>query len=197
MDLLDTLLGVQPGSAMDRIRARRSIARTHTQESYRALFTPGDADGFTPGERFAVGAYVGALHGGGALAAHYAAELAKHAPGLAGAVTSAAAATRADGPHGAYPAGPLSAENTPAPAFALPVDVAAALGPRLAAAFAHAHFLVFHPRDAAPERFVPLLAAGWTTPQIITLSQMVSFLAYQLRAAHGLAVLARHVGDTA
>jgi CMD domain protein len=197
MDLLDTLLGVPPGSAMDRIRARRSVARTHTQDSYRVLFTPEEPGGFAPAERFAVGAYVSALHGESPLAAHYAAELARRAPALAPLVAAAAEATRADGPHGAYPAGPLRAENTPAPAFVLPADVAAALGARLAAAFAHAHFLVFHPRDAAPERFAPLLAAGWTTPGIVTLSQMVSFLAYQLRAAHGLAVLARHVGDAA
>jgi CMD domain protein len=197
MDLLDTLLRVQPGSAMDRIRARRTIARKHTQESYRVLFTPEEPGGFTPDERFAVGAYVSALHGESPLAAHYAAELAQRAPALAPVVATAAQGTQADGPHGAYPSGPLSVENTPAPAFTLQADVAAALGPRLATAFAHAHFLVFHPRDAAPERFAPLLAAGWTTPEIVTLSQMVSFLAYQLRAAHGLAVLARHVGDAA
>lgn len=197
MDLLDTLLGVQPGSAMDRVRARRNIARTHTQESYRVLFTPEEPGGFTLSDRFAVGAYVSALHGESPLAAHYAAELARRAPALAPVVAAAAQATRAEGPHGAYPPGPLSAENTPAPGFALPADAAAALGPRLATAFAHAHFLVFHPRDAAAERFAPLLAAGWTTPEIVTLSQMVSFLAYQLRAAHGLAVLARHVGDAA
>jgi len=197
MDLLDTLLGVEPGSTMDRIRARRTIARTHTQESYRVLFTPEAPCGFTVSERFAVGSYVSALHGESPPAAHYAAELAQRAPALAAPIAAAVAATRADDPHGAYPAGPLSAENTPAPGFALPTEVASALGPRLAAALAHAHFLVFYPRDAAAERFAPLLAAGWMTPEIVTLSQMVSFLAYQLRAAHGLAVLARHVGDVA
>jgi CMD domain protein len=197
MDLLDTLLGVQPGSAMDRIRARRTTARTHTQESYRVLFTPDDPGDVAPAERFAIGAYVSALHGESPLARHYAAELAQRAPALAPVVVSAAQATHADGPHGAYPAGPLGAENTLAPAFTLPPDITTALGARLTAALAHAHFLVFHPRDAAPERFAPLIAAGWRTPEIVTLSQMVSFLAYQLRAAHGLAVLARHAGDAA
>jgi CMD domain protein len=197
MDLLDTLLGVTPGSPMDRIRARRPIARTHTQESHRVLLTPDSPGRFTEAERFAVAAYVAALHGESPLARHYAAGLAARAPELCAPVAAAAATTRADGPRGAYPPGPLSAEDTPAPVFALPPEAAGALGPRLAAAFAHAHFLVFHPRDAAPQRFAPLLAAGWSTPEIVSLSQLVAFLAYQLRAAHGLAVLARHVGDAA
>jgi CMD domain protein len=65
------------------------------------------------------------------------------------------------------------------------------LGARLAAAFDHAHLLVFHPRDAAPARLQALLDAGWsTTTDIVTLSQMIAFLSFQIRVAAGLRVLA-------
>jgi CMD domain protein len=189
-DLMDSLIGVARGSAMDAIRARRPAAREHAQASYRVLFEPDAPGAVSAAERWAVGAYVTALHGPGPVAAHYAAGLAAQDATLARAVAAAAQATRAPGPSGAYPAGPLSTEDTPAPAFALDAATAAALGPRLAAALAHTHYLVLHPRDAAPERFAPLLAAGWSTDGIVTLSQIVSFLAFQIRAVAGLAVLA-------
>ena len=64
------------------------------------------------------------------------------------------------------------------------------LGARLAAAFDHAHLLVFHPRDAAPARLQALLDAGWSTTDIVTLSQIIAFLSFQIRVAAGLRVLA-------
>jgi uncharacterized protein YciW len=50
--------------------------------------------------------------------------------------------------------------------------------------------LVFHPRDADPDAIQALLNAGWSNQGIVTLSQLVAFLAFQLRAAAGLRVLA-------
>ena len=94
------------------------------------------------------------------------------------------------GPYGRFPAGPLSVEDAIGPGFAIDAALAEALGPRLATALAHAHMLVFHPRDAAPEAFRPLLDAGWSTTGLVTLSQIVAFLAYQLRVVAGLRVLA-------
>jgi CMD domain protein len=64
------------------------------------------------------------------------------------------------------------------------------LGARLATAFDHAHLLVFHPRDAAPATLQSLLDAGWSTTDIVTLSQIIAFLSFQIRAAAGLRVLA-------
>lgn len=43
--------------------------------------------------------------------------------------------------------------------------------PRRAAAFEHVHLLVFHPRDATPVALQALLDAGWSTTDIVTLSQ--------------------------
>lgn len=190
MDLIDRLVGIAPGSPLDALRARRAVAREHSQKSHEALFAPADPGGFTPAERHAVAAYVTALHGEGPLAGHHAAELARLDPRLAEPVAAAAAATRTTGPYGRYPLGPLSGEDAPGPDPVLPAEVAAALGPRLAAGLLHAHFLVFHPRDAEPGRFAPLRAAGWTTDEIVTLSQIVAFLTYQIRVVAGLRVLA-------
>ena len=191
MDLIDHLVGIAPGSALDGIRARRAVARAQSVESYRVLFTPGAPGAVSIAERFAVGAYVTGLHGPSPTAEHYMAELKSRAPAaLAEAVAQAIAETHGTGPYGCFPKGPLSAENAPGAECAFSPPLAEALGPRLAAALTHAHFLIFHPRDAAPERFAPLLAAGWSTTEIVTLSQIVSFLTYQIRIVAGLRVLA-------
>ena len=50
--------------------------------------------------------------------------------------------------------------------------------------------LVFHPRDAAPALLQELLDAGWTTADIVTLSQIAAFLSFQIRVVAGLRVLA-------
>ncbi|MCY1551814.1 CMD domain protein [compost metagenome] len=54
----------------------------------------------------------------------------------------------------------------------------------------HAHLLVFHPRDASPAALQALLDAGWRTTEIVTLSQLVAFLAFQIRVVIGLRALA-------
>jgi CMD domain protein len=191
MDVIDTLAGIAPGSPMDAVRDGRKVAREHAQRSYEVLLTPDQPGDFTLAERFAIAAYVAGLHGAAPTVAHYAAGLATHGgEALAAAVAQAVDATRAEGPRGAYPPGPLSVEDTPAPSFALPVAVAQALGPKLAAGFAHTHYLVFHPRDAAAARFDPLKAAGWDEDGIVSLSQLVSFLTFQIRVVAGLSVLA-------
>ena len=50
--------------------------------------------------------------------------------------------------------------------------------------------LVLHPRDATPVHLQALLDAGWTTADVVTLSQLVAFLSYQVRVAAGLRTLA-------
>src|SRR5499426_921279 len=144
-DVIDALVGITPGSALDAIRGRRPEARAHAQATYRALFTPEALRSISAQERFAVGAFVAGLHGETAVAAAYAARLAA---------------------------------------------IRNALGPRLAAALEHTHMLVFHPRDAAPASLQALLDAGWSTTDIVTLSQIVAFLSFQIRVVIGLRTLA-------
>jgi len=60
---------------------------------------------------------------------------------------------------------------------------------RLAAALAHTHLLVYRPRDSSADALQTLLDAGWSTTGIVTLSQLVAFLNFQLRVVAGLTVL--------
>jgi CMD domain protein len=191
-DVIDTLAGIKPGSALDAIRHRRPVARDQAQASYRALFTPADPGGITPVERFAVAAFVTGLHGKSETASFYAAALADSGASteLRQAVDAAIVAAKGEGPYGSYPAGPLSREDTAGPTHRVAADASRVVGPRLAAAFDHMHVLVFHPRDAAPAALQELLDAGWSTTDIVTLSQIAAFLAFQIRVVAGLRVLA-------
>lgn len=189
-DVIDTLVGIAPGSRLDRIRAGRSQARENAQNSYLALFAPASTDGLSLGERFAVAAFVAGLHGQPAARDFYAADLARHADaGIVAAVADEVAVGTTLGPYGAYPAGPLSREDVDGPRHRVDPTRRAVLGKRLAAALDHAHMLVFHPRDADPAALQRLLDAGLSTTEVVTLSQLVAFLSFQIRVVAGLAVL--------
>lgn len=188
-DVIDHLVGIAPGSALDAIRARRPEARSQSEASYRALFEPADPAGITPTERFAVAVFVAGLHGAAEVAAFYRSRLGDGGA-LIEAIDAATTEAAGTGPYGRYPAGPLSREDQPGPVYRPGGDVAQRLGPRLAAAFAHLHLLVLHPRDADPASLQPLLDAGWSTTDIVTLSQIAAFLPFQIRVVAGLRVLA-------
>jgi len=191
IDVIDALVGIKPGSPLDSIRARRPEARAHAQATYRALFAPAEPGHVTAPERFAVGGFVAGLHGATAIAAYYGARLAESgaSASLKDAVDAATAEARTKGPYGRYPAGPLSREDTAGLSYRVGAATRQALGPRLAAAFEHVHMLVFHPRDAAPAALQALLGAGWSTTDIVTLSQIVAFLSFQIRVVTGLRTL--------
>ncbi|MBV9559446.1 MAG: CMD domain protein [Bradyrhizobium sp.] len=189
-DLIDRLLGITPGSRLDQIRAARPLARENSQKSYLALLQPTGFGGFPARERWAVAAFVASLHGEPATAAFYAAELCACDPALADIVVRAADRVATQGPYGRYPAGPLSAEDAPGPTYRAGDDDRAGLGPHLAAGLAHAHLLIFHPRDAGPDALHARLEAGWSTTDIVTLSQLVAFLSFQIRVVAGLRELA-------
>jgi CMD domain protein len=191
-DVIDALVGITPGSPLDAIRARRPEARAHAQATYRALFAPEALGNVTAQERFAVGAFVSGLHGATAVADRYAVRLAESgaSAALKEAVDAAIKETKTHGPYGRYPAGPLSREDSAGLRYRVEAATRRALGPRLAAAFEHVHMLVFHPRDAAPAALQALLDAGWSTTDIVTLSQIVAFLSFQIRVVSGLRTLA-------
>jgi len=182
-DIIDQLVGIQPGTKLDGIRAQRQQARDNAQASYLALFQPDSLADMSLSERHAVAVFVCVLHGKPDIAAFYAEDLGAEARMIE--VEAALAITT--GPYGKYPEGVLSAEDVAGPPYT--PGHAAALGPRLAAALAHAHLLVFHPRDAAPEALQALIDAGWSTTGIVTLSQLISFLSFQIRVVVGLRAL--------
>ena len=190
-DLIDRLAGVRPGGSVDALRRHRPATRDNAQASYDALFTDVDETHATGAERAAVAQFVALLHDDEVAAAHYAA-LARDAGGdaLADAIDDLTDDARTTGPYGRYPAdGPLAGESVDGVRLVFDDDRRSSLGERLAAALEHAHLLVFRPRESSPAALVALADAGWSTDGIVTLSQLVSFLAFQLRVAAGLRLL--------
>ncbi|WOI58325.1 esterase [Palleronia sp. LCG004] len=60
---------------------------------------------------------------------------------------------------------------------------------RLRALAAHADLIARRPGAAGPEDLAALQAAGITVPQIIALSELLAFVCFQIRIAHGLSLL--------
>jgi len=191
-DVIDLLAGLTADSPLALIRDRKKVTREHAQASYRALFEPTDASEVSVQERFALACFVAGLHAQDEIAAFYLSGLARSVPAEAilQALSAETAAGRTTGPYGAFPKGPLSAEDVAGPVYTVSKANQAALGVRLCAAFAHVHMLVFHPRDASAVHLQKLLDAGWSNTGIVTLSQLVAFLAFQIRAVVGLRALA-------
>jgi CMD domain protein len=193
-DIINLLAGIAPGSALDKARDNRAEAKKHAQASYDALFAPKDPGGFPLLERYAVAAFVAGLHGRPETKEYYADKLAATgaSPELRVALAGEIVEAHTHGPYGHFPKGPLSLENQEGLKYAVAPTPRHVLGQRLASAFEHVHMLVFHPRDAAPPSLQAMLDAGWSVTDIVTLSQLVSFLAFQIRVVTGLkAMLAR------
>ena len=191
-DLIDRLAGIAPGSPLDAVRAQRPEARANAQSSYEALFGGhggAGAEAMGAVERFAVAAFVAGLNQEPAAAEYYAGQLRERESAVAEAVADELAAARTSGPYGNYPPGPLSHESRDGLRYAVGSAAAEVLGSRLGAAVEHAHLLVFRPREATPGALQRLLDAGWSTDGIVTLSQLISFLNFQVRVVAGLRLL--------
>ena len=195
-DIIDHLAGIAPGSSLDTIRARRQQARDNAQKSYLSLFAPADFGDVPAADRHAVAAFVAGLHGEPAVTAFYLAKLAGRSE-LVDALKAEIERGKTRGPYGAFPAGPLSTENTTGLIYRVADDRKRVLGAKLAAILEHTHLLVFRPRDAAPAAIQALLDAGWSTNAIVTLSQLVSFLSFQVRSVAGLRTLGVSLGQRA
>jgi CMD domain protein len=195
-DIIDLLAGIEPGSRLDAIRAQRLQARENAQKTYAALFEPADFGEVSTAERHAVATFVAGLHGEPAAASFYLARFAAAADWseLVEAVKAEIDRGKTEGPYGAFPAGPLSAEDKAGLIYRVAADARRVLGVRLAAALEHAHLLVFRPRDASSTAMQALLDAGWSSTAIVTLSQLVAFLSFQLRTVAGLRTLGASLG---
>lgn len=217
-DIIDFLADLDPDSEISgpvaRLRHNRTQARDNAQQSFHALFEPEVPGDFTLAERYAVAAFVAGLHGGATAAARatsfYTDLLVDELEGdateeqasefvttLAAVVSDARAHVNASGvpaPYGVYREPDLADESVPGPEFRLTDRQRATFGPRLAAALEFAHLLVLHPRDSRAERLQPLASAGWSPTEVVRLTQLVAFLTFQIRTAHGLAVLAFSAG---
>ena len=187
-DIVDQIAGVTP--ALDELRRRRPVTREQLQASFDALFLPVSVEHVSQAERELVAAFATGLAGADdATAAFYAARATAADPERATVVLAEAVESAVAGPFGAYTELGLQAENSEGERYAPSDAVTAAVGERLAAALAHAHLLVFRPRESSSADLGRLLDAGWSTDGIVTLSQLVSFLAFQQRVVTGLRVL--------
>jgi CMD domain protein len=187
-DVIDRLVGIEEGDALFDLRERRPDAKRNAQASFDALLVPDDTEHATVLERLAVAHWTIALSQGAALP-FYADLLAAESPATLAALETALPDAVTSGPYGDFPDGPLTAENTEGLHWAPSAELVDAVGERLAAALAHAHLLTYRPRDSSPEALQALLDAGWDSTGIVTLSQLVSFLHFQLRVVAGLTVL--------
>jgi CMD domain protein len=195
-DIIDLLAGIEPGSSLDGIRGRRSQARENAERSYLALFEPVDFGDVAAIERYAVAAFVAGVHGEPAAAGFYLSKLDKAADRseVVEALQAEIERAKTSGPYGAFPAGPLSVGDKAGLIYRVAPDRRRVLGERLAAALEHAHLLVFRPRGATPAAMQALLAVGWSSTAIVTLSQLVAFLSFQVRTVAGLRTLGASLG---
>ncbi|ARO14369.1 hypothetical protein BVG79_01023 [Ketogulonicigenium robustum] len=189
--LIEQLAGIAPDSPIGQSYARRSDARTHAELSYQLLIHPETPGPVSLPERRAIAYLVAALYGASETTTLYETLLRAAAPELAEDLVLAIPRELADaaGPFGHYPAGPLSAEDEDGPVWEPSAPLAASIGPKLAAALAHAHMLALHPRDASIAALAALGAAGWDEDGVVVLSQIVAFVSFQIRVVTGLKAL--------
>jgi CMD domain protein len=163
------------------------------------LFEPVDFGDVAAAERYAVAAFVAGIHGEPNVAGFYLAKSAKAVdrPEFIEALKAEIERGKTSGPYGAFPAGPLSLEDKSGLIYRVAGDRKPILGARLAAALEHAHLLVFRPRDAAAADLQALLDASWPNTAIVTLSQLVAFLSFQIRSVAGLRTLGASLGQIA
>ncbi|MEJ3405142.1 CMD domain protein [Rathayibacter sp. YIM 133350] len=191
-DVIDALLGVRQGSRIDALRRSRPETRRNAQLAYDSLFPAVTRTGPSPRERLAVAAFVAGVHGASPAAEHYLARLRSLDPvtGIADVVHSEVLLAATTGPYGVFPDGPLAIESVEGPRYRVADAHRRALGGRLAAAIDHAHLLVFRPREADASALQALADAGWSVDEIVTLSQLVSFLTFQVRVVAGWELIA-------
>lgn len=187
-DVIDHLVGIAEGDPLDAARGRRPDARANAQASFDALFHADDLSQVSQSERLAI-AYWTALLTRSQDADFYRGLLAARDGSLADALDASASSAVTTGPYGDYPDGPLTTENTAGLHWTPDSRLVASVGTRLAAALGHTHLLVYRPRDSSSAALQRLADAGWSATGIVTLSQLVSFLSFQLRLVAGLRAL--------
>ncbi len=184
-DVIDEISGASPAVSA----RRRPVTREQSQASFDALFAPVDDSEFTLDDRWLLAAFATRLTAADPTADFYAHRAGEAAPDLVVHVLAEADAHSAAGPYGVYAEPGLQRENIVGPRYVPSADVRAAVGDKLAAALAHAHLVTYRLRETDGAAHDALLDAGWSVDGIVTLSQLIAFLAFQQRVAAGLRVL--------
>ena len=158
-DLLNELVGISNSSPVGALRQQRAEIAGFIQGSYDALLEPQDEAGVSRAERGLVALRVAALDESAPLIQHYRAYLQREKVGA-----DVLAAT----------------EATP---------LGAPLSPRQQALLVHVDRLTLEPAAATPEHLALLKQHGLSDANIVTISQLIAFLSFQVRAIVGLQLL--------
>src|SRR5699024_6327712 len=143
------------------------------QISFEALLEPQDPGTFSYAERYAVAAFVAGVAQSGRAATFYLALLADEAEDdLVAALQQAIAPGTTVGP----------VQGCEITVFA----PQSSLWQLWAAGLDFAHLLTFHPKDASPASIAHLDAACLPADDFVSLSQLIAFLDFQQRVAHGI-----------
>jgi CMD domain protein len=159
-DLMDALLGEEASAKVAAVRGLRADIAAHMQNNYTTLLEPQDEAGVSHVERGLVALRVAVLEESIPLIQHYRTYLAQH--GAASDLVQAATVS----------------------------TLAAPLSLRLVALLAHVERLTLEPRTATPADLDELKAHGLTDANIVTISQLIAFLSFQVRVLAGLQLLA-------
>lgn len=151
-DVIDHLAGVAEGSPVAALRRQKPDLVATAQASYDALLEPTDPSGLTLFERHAVGYRVGLLTKMHIVTDWHRARLTQLEPD---ATKISSVST--------YPAGPNKDR-------------------RIRAILAHTDKVTRIPGECTADDIEALKTAGLTPGEIVTLSQLLGFLAYQVRA---------------
>lgn len=162
-DVIDDVAGIVEGSRLFELRRQKPDLVRYSEASHAALVAPAQPGGLSLAERAATALRMAVLHRAAGLAEHYRARLRD----AGGGALVAAAEARAEAP-------PLD----PPPSA------------RLTAILRHVDRLMAHPATAAPEHLEALRAAGLSPRDIVSLSQLIAFVSYQVRVLAGLRALA-------
>lgn len=151
-DVFDHLAGVGAGSAVAALRTARPGLTRFSQTSYASLLEPGTDDGLSRKERELVALRVALLTPDHRLARWHEARL------IAATETAATVTAVSE-----FPA------------------VSPELTPRVVAILRHTDLVTLHPTQAESSDIEALRTAGLSTREIVTLSQLIAFVAYQVR----------------
>lgn len=162
-DVLDQLAGIGLNKSMGELRAQRADVARFAQGSYDALLDPPDPAGVSLIERGLIALHVALLSNSAPLAAHYRQRLVEH-----GAPVESIGAVEQ------FPKGD-------------------ALTPRMASILQHATMLVNEPHTATPAQLAQLQRRGLSSRDLVTISQLIAFLSFQVRVLAGLQLLAEEI----
>jgi len=159
-DIINQLAGIAGDSPLGQLRASRDVTFNAAAGSYRELITPEEPGGLSYVERDAIAYRIALLEQSPAVAAH-------HRERLATAGVSAGQIEAIE----QFPAGNDQ------------------LDPHLVAALTHSDLLTTAPRDATAAEIAALKGAGFSTRDIISLSQLIAFVSFEVRLLSALRIL--------